>query len=138
MADYTAKKIDDIEAIMQGGFKRARADLGVESFGMQVIEMPPGYDGYPEHDHAETGQEEVYLVLRGSAEVTVDGERVQLDPDTIVRVGPGAKRKIIPGDQGVRLLALGGTPGGVYEAPEITQLGSAGPRLARLGSRPSG
>ena len=54
MADYTAKKIEDIEAIMQGGFKRARAELGVESFGMQVIEMPPGFDDYPEHDHAET------------------------------------------------------------------------------------
>ena len=131
MADYTAKKIDDIEAIMQGGFKRARADLGVESFGMQIIEMPPGYDGYPEHDHAETGQEEVYLVLRGSAELKVDGETVQLDPDTIIRVGPGAKRKIVPGDQGVRLLALGGTPGGVYEAPEITQLGTPDPTLAQ-------
>ena len=69
MADYTAKKIDDMEAICGGGFKRARAELGVESFGMQVIDMPPGYDDYPEHDHAETGQEEVYLVLRGSAEV---------------------------------------------------------------------
>ena len=131
MGDFTAKKIDDIEAIMQGGFKRARADLGVESFGMQVIEMPAGYDGYPEHDHAETGQEEVYLVLRGSAEVKVDGETVQIDPDTMIRVGPGAKRKIVPGDQGVRFLALGGTPGAVYEAPEITQLGTPDPTLAQ-------
>jgi mannose-6-phosphate isomerase-like protein (cupin superfamily) len=131
MADYTAKKIDDIEAIMQGGFKRARADLGVESFGMQIIDMPPNYEGYPEHDHAETGQEEVYMVLRGSAALNIDGEQVQLDPETVVRVGPGAKRKVVPGDKGVRLLALGGTPGGVYEAPEITQLGSPDPTLAQ-------
>jgi mannose-6-phosphate isomerase-like protein (cupin superfamily) len=131
MADFTAKKIDDIEAIMQGGFKRARADLGVESFGMQVIDMPAGYDGYPEHDHAEGGVEEVYLVLRGSAELAIDGESVALDPDTIVRVGPGAKRKITPGDQGVRLLALGGTPGAIYEAPEITRLGVPDPTLAQ-------
>ena len=82
MADYTAKKIDDLEAIYGGGFKRARADLGVESFGMQILEMPPGYADYPEHDHAEAGQEEVYVVLRGSAEIEVDGERVQIDPDT--------------------------------------------------------
>jgi mannose-6-phosphate isomerase-like protein (cupin superfamily) len=131
MADYTAKKINDMESIMQGGFKRARAELGIESFGMQVIDMPPNFENYPEHDHSERGVEEVYLVLRGSAAIDVDGERVQIDPDTMIRVGAGAKRKIIPGDQGVRILALGGTPGGVYEAPEITQLGTPDPTLAQ-------
>jgi mannose-6-phosphate isomerase-like protein (cupin superfamily) len=127
MADYTAKKINEMESIMQGGFKRARAELGVESFGMQVIDMPPNFENYPEHDHSERGVEEVYLVLRGSAAIDVDGERVQMDPDTMIRVGAGSKRKIIPGDQGVRLLALGGTPGNAYEPPEITQLGAADP-----------
>ena len=127
MADYTAKKIGDIEAIYGGGFKLARADLGVESFGMQILDMPAGYADYPEHDHAETGQEEVYIVLRGSAEIDVEGERVQLDPDTVIRVGAGAKRKITPGDQGVRLLALGGTPGAVYQPPEGTALGTPDP-----------
>jgi mannose-6-phosphate isomerase-like protein (cupin superfamily) len=127
MADYTVKKIDEMEAIYGGGFKRARAELGVESFGMQVIDMPPGFDGYPEHDHAETEQEEVFLVLRGSADVDVDGERVSIDPDTLIRVGAAAKRKILPGPQGVRLLALGGTPGKLYESPEITHLGAPDP-----------
>jgi mannose-6-phosphate isomerase-like protein (cupin superfamily) len=131
MADYTAKKIDDIEAIMQGGFKRARADLGVESFGMQIIDMPPHYPNYPEHDHAATGQEEVYIVLRGSAELTIDGETLQLDPDTIVRVGPVAKRKLVPGERGVRLLALGGTPGSAYEPPDLTRLGAPDPTLVQ-------
>jgi len=127
MADYTAKKIDEMEAIMQGGFKRARAELGVESFGMQVIDMPPNFENYPEHDHSERGEEEVYVVLRGSAEMDVGGERISIDPNTIVRVGGDAKRKIIPGDQGVRLLALGGTPGQPYEAADITKLGSPDP-----------
>ena len=131
MADYTAKKIDDMEAIYGGGFKRARAELGVASFGMQVIDMPPNFENYPEHDHSESGVEEVYVVLRGSAELNVDGERVQIDPDTVIRVGAGSKRKITPGDQGVRLLALGGTPGNVYQPPEITQLGNPDPSLAQ-------
>jgi hypothetical protein len=39
--DYTAKRIGDMEAIYRGNFFRARAELGVESFGMQVIDMPP-------------------------------------------------------------------------------------------------
>jgi len=127
MADYTIKKVDELEAVFGGAFKRARAELGVTAFGMQVIDMPPNADQYPEHDHAETGQEEVFVILRGSAEIDVDGEKLALDPETIVRVGPGAKRKITTGEEGVRVLALGGTPGKAYEAPDVTQLGAPDP-----------
>jgi len=133
MADYTTKKIDEMEAIMQGGFKRARAELGVESFGMQVIDMPPGFENYPEHDHSDRGQEEVYIVLRGSADVDVEGERVAIDPDTMLRVGAETKRKIYPGPKGVRLLALGGTPGAAYEAAELTRLGAPDPTASVSG-----
>jgi uncharacterized cupin superfamily protein len=127
MADYTVKRIDEMETAFRGAFKRARAELGVEAFGMQVMDLPPNLTQFPEHDHAESGQEEVYLVLRGSCELEVDGERIALDPDTIVRVGPGAKRTIYTGDEPARLLALGGTPGAVYEAPDVTKLGSPDP-----------
>ena len=130
MGDYTVKKIDDMEAIYGGGFKRARAELGVESFGMQVLDIPAGFADYPEHDHDETGQEEVYLVLRGSADVEIEGKRIALDPDTIVRVGAGTKRKLHPGPEGVRVLALGGSPGKIYEAPENTKLGAPDPFAA--------
>ena len=133
MADYTAKRIEDMEAIYGGGFKRARAELGVEAFGMQVIEMPPNFGDYPQHDHAETAQEEVYVVLRGSADVEVDGDRVSIDPDTMIRVGPKTKRKIVPGPEGVRLLALGGTPGRAYEAVDVTKLGAPDPSLSPSG-----
>jgi mannose-6-phosphate isomerase-like protein (cupin superfamily) len=127
MADYVVKQIDDMEAIYSGGFKRARAELGASSFGMQVIDMPPNAEMYPEHDHGSDGMEEVYVVLRGGGEIEVDGERVPIDPETIVRVGPGTKRKIWPGGQGVRVLALGGVPGKAYEPGPITELGGPDP-----------
>ena len=130
MADYTAKRIDDMEAVYLGAFKRARAELGVESFGMQVMDLPPNLEQHPEHDHAESGQEEVFVVLRGGGEIEVDGERVPIDPDTIVRVGPTAKRKLWPGASGMRVLALGGTPGQAYEAPDVTRLGEPDPMAA--------
>ena len=110
-----------------GGFKRARAALGVESFGMQVLEMPANATQYPEHDHAEDRQEEVYVVLRGGGQIEIDGERVDVDPETIVRVGPGTTRKLLPGAEGMRVLALGGVPGQAYEAPDITKLGEPDP-----------
>lgn len=127
MSDYAVKRIDDMEAIYGGGFKRARAELGVTSFGLQVMDIPAGYDGYPDHDHSEDGQEEVYLALRGSAEIEIDGERHPLDPDTMVSVRSGTKRKIWPGDDGVRLLAIGAIPGKPYEAPEMSKLGAPDP-----------
>lgn len=127
MSTYAVKKIDEMEAIYLGAFKRARAELGVESFGMQVIDMPPNYDGYPEHDHTSSGQEEVFLALRGSGEIEIEGERCPLDADHIVRVDPEAKRKIWPGSDGVRVLALGGIPGQAYEAPDLSKLGEPDP-----------
>jgi mannose-6-phosphate isomerase-like protein (cupin superfamily) len=128
VANYTVKKIDDMEGIYGGSFKRARAELGIESFGMQVIDMPPNIgDRYPEHDHSEDQQEEVYLALSGSAEIEIDGDTHALDPGTMVRVGPGVKRKIRTTSEGVRVLALGGCVGKPYEAPDVTKLGSPDP-----------
>jgi mannose-6-phosphate isomerase-like protein (cupin superfamily) len=127
MADYTVKRIDDMEAVFRGAFKRARAELGAESFGFQVIDMPAGITAYPEHDHAEDGQEEVYVVLRGGGELEIEGERHPIDPEVMARVAPGTKRKLWPGGEGIRVLIIGGVPGKPYEAPEVTQLGVADP-----------
>jgi uncharacterized membrane protein len=79
--------------------------------------MPANWAGYPEHDHARDGQEEVYVVLRGSAQLQAGDQSWRLEPGTLVRVGPGQKRKITPGGDGVTLLALGGTSGKAYEPP---------------------
>lgn len=127
MGDYTVKKIDEMEAVYLGSFKRARAELGVESFGMAIIDIPPNFERYPEHDHAEDGQEEVFLALRGGGEIEIDGERFPLDADHVARVASGTKRKIWPGPDGIRLLALGGVPGGIYEAADISKLGEPDP-----------
>lgn len=127
MAGHTVKKIDEMEAIYLGAFKRVRAELGVESFGIQIIDLPPDFENYPEHDHSEDGQEEVYLALRGGGEIEIEGERFPLDPDHISRVASGVKRKVWPGSDGVRLLIVGGVPGGAYEAPSISELGEPDP-----------
>jgi mannose-6-phosphate isomerase-like protein (cupin superfamily) len=130
MSGYAVKRVDEMEAVFQGAFKRARAELGVESFGMQIIDMPPNYDNYPEHDHSEDGQEEVYVTLRGSGELEIEGERFPLDGDHVARVGPGVKRKVWPGDDGIRVLVIGGKAGEAYEAPDITKLGEPDPMAA--------
>jgi quercetin dioxygenase-like cupin family protein len=127
MPDYTAKRIDDMEGVFGGGFKRARAELGVSSFGMQVLDFPPNADQHPEHDHSEEQQEEVYVPLSGRGEIVIDGESVVIEPGMMVRVGPAARRKIVTGDEPMRLLALGGFPGRAYEGRSVTELGEPDP-----------
>jgi mannose-6-phosphate isomerase-like protein (cupin superfamily) len=127
MAEYKVVKIDDMEAIAFGTFRRARAELDVTSFGLQILDLPPNLDAYPEHDHGEDGQEEVYFVLRGSGEVEIDGERIALDPETAVSIKAGTRRKLWPGPEGMRVIAIGGTPGSVYERKELSELGAPDP-----------
>ncbi len=117
MADVTVKRLDEFEAVFGGATRRVRSGLGVTSFGMQVIELPPDFSGHPDHDHSHDDQEEVYTPLSGSATLQVGEQTYELEPGTFARVGPGEKRKLVSGPDGVQLLCIGGTPGRIYEAP---------------------
>jgi len=125
MAAYTVKPIDEMETHFHGAVKLAAAELGVESFGLQVLDFPAGFSDYPQHDHSEDGQEEVYVVLRGAAEFDVDGERVAVGAGSMLRVAPEAQRRLEPGPEGVRILAIGSTVEGRYERPADFQLSHA-------------
>jgi mannose-6-phosphate isomerase-like protein (cupin superfamily) len=115
---YTLKTIDELESIHQGAVKLAGAELGVQSFGMQVLDFPAGFPDYPEHDHAADGHEEVYLVLGGEADFVIDGDTVTVSPGQMLKVDAASRRKLLPGSDGVRVLAIGCTPGARYERPE--------------------
>jgi hypothetical protein len=127
MSNCTVKKIDEMETTFRGGMKRARAELGIGAFGLQVIDLPPNFEHYPEHDHSADGQEEVFVVMRGGGEIEIDGERYPLDGDNLARVAADAKRKLWPGPEGVRVAAIGGVPGQPYEPPDVTKLGEPDP-----------
>jgi quercetin dioxygenase-like cupin family protein len=127
MADVTVKRLEDFEAIFGGGFRRVRAGLGISSFGVAVMDFPAGFTQYPEHDHGPDGQEEVYTVLAGSATLTVAGSDYELEPGVFARVGPQEARKISTGDEGARVVAIGASPGKIYEPPEFTEEGQPDP-----------
>lgn len=118
MSSYTIKTIDELAAIHHGAVKLAGAELGLRSFGMQVLDLPAGFSDYPEHDHADDNQEEVYLVLRGSAELQIAGQRVTLRAGQVARVAPDARRKLVPGSGGAQILAIGAAADRPYERPE--------------------
>ena len=96
MGGYAVKKIDEMEAIYLGSFKRVRAELGVESFGVNVVVMPPRYDGFF-HYHDE--QDELYFVHAGTARVEVGGEERLLGPGGMVHVRSTTPRRVSNGGE---------------------------------------
>jgi len=115
MADVTVAAIDEMEPVYDGLMRRSRATLGVTAWGMQVLTLPPSWDGYPNHNHdgdaQDPNQEEVYVPLEGSGLLEAGDETFTLRPGMMARVGPNQMRRIVPGRDGIRFLALGGTPG---------------------------
>lgn len=125
MSDVTVLGLEAMEHAFGGIFTRARASLGVTAFGMNVIDLPPmSGDFYPEHDHAADGQEEVYFLLAGEADLVLPDRVVELVPlATMARVGPAVRRRVRSGPQGCRLLVVGGVPGGAYVPQANATLG---------------
>lgn len=115
MADVTVKKLDELAFFEPAFYQAGKKGLEATAFGINILKLPPGWEDYPHHDHAEQGQEEVYVVVEGSGKLVVGDEEWELEPIALARVGPTTKRKWIPGDQGLTLVAVGGIPGGVYE-----------------------
>src|SRR3954454_10055956 len=114
MPYVTVKRVEDFEAIFGGGFRRARAGLGVSSFGLAVIDLPPNFSHFPEHDQTHDDQEEVYTWVSGRAALQVANEEWELEPGVFARVGATEKRKLVTGHEPARIIAMGGTPGKIY------------------------
>jgi GNAT superfamily N-acetyltransferase len=108
---WQVARLEDIER--RGRDIPVREHLGIHAFGVNAYTR--GEDGtlINEHDESGSGQEELYVVLDGTATFEVDGETVDAPAGTFVFVRPEARRKAT-GDATV--LALGATPGEAYQA----------------------
>jgi hypothetical protein len=118
---YSSSHIDDLPSIWDGMCKLVRSGLGLSGFGVNVLDLAADKTT-TDHTEAASGQEELYLVLRGSATMLVgppgQEERVELVPEVVARVAPEARRLFHTGPEGARLLIVGGAPGKAYEAQD--------------------
>ncbi|MBD0329910.1 MAG: cupin domain-containing protein [Thermoleophilia bacterium] len=104
---YKLVNADEVEA-QRGIFKALTRLLGVEAFGINMVELAPGAAGL-EHDHAGDRQEEVYVPLRGRGSLRVDGEVLDLEPGVIAFVSPESTRQLVASsEQGFTFVAVGG------------------------------
>jgi len=133
---YVFARLDELEPapILAPGATddgRQRLDIrrhfGITSFGVQAYRAPSGVGVIREHDEmmlGEAGQEELYVVLTGSATFEIDGDSIEATAGSLVQVPPAAKRKATTREDDTTILIVGGTPGKAYE-PSPEEAGEA-------------
>jgi uncharacterized cupin superfamily protein len=116
--------ISELPTLWDGFANLVRPGLGLSAFGANIMNLPPDYSTRS-HDEMESGQEELYVCLSGSGAVVVDetGERLPVDSEHLVAVGPETARTLTSGPDGLQVLIIGGKSGAPYEAPDWSSQG---------------
>jgi len=112
--------IDELDRIeLDDGFvwRPIRRRFGIRAFGVNAYSpREAGAQVIEEHDESRLGHEEIYLVLRGRALFTIDGNEHELGPGQLVFLrDPSLKRGAVGLDADTIVLALGGKPGVPHE-----------------------
>jgi hypothetical protein len=104
-------RLDDIER--RGRDIPVREHMGIHAFGVNAF--TPAEDGtlIGDHDESGSGQEELYVVLDGTATFEIDGQTVDAPAGTLLFVPPESRRKATGA---ATVLALGAKPGEAYQA----------------------
>ena len=107
-------RIDDVEGLPVLGtlmWQPIRRPLGITAFGINAYTAASAGDEVVE-EHTEQTHEEVYVVIRGHATFTVDGEEIDAPWGTIVFLDdPKQQRHAVAKEAGTTVLAVGGEPG---------------------------
>jgi mannose-6-phosphate isomerase-like protein (cupin superfamily) len=121
---YAVRAVDDLPQLWDGAVKLVRAGMGISAFGVNILDLPPDYTT-ESHDEADTGQQELYVALRGSGRVLVGDRALTLDEEQLVRVDAGVERVLSSDGDGLRVLCVGSTPNAPYTPPAWSSGGSA-------------
>ena len=107
-------RIDDIEGLPVLGtlmWQPVRKPLGITAFGINAYTAGAAGEEVVE-EHTEQTHEEAYIVIRGHATFTVDGEEIDAPWGTIVFLDdPKQKRHAVAEEANTTVLAIGGEPG---------------------------
>lgn len=101
-----AESVESVEGMHWVPVRRA---LGVGAFGVNAFRADRAGDPVVEEHEESPGQEELYVVVRGSATFTIAGEEVDAPHGTAVFVpDPGALRSAVAAEDETVVLAVGG------------------------------
>ena len=111
MADYTVQNLKQLEDQapkfgMEGiEFRMGRVPLELENLGLRYQRLAPNFRLPFGHTHKQ--QEEVYVIVNGSARIKLEDDVVDLKPWDAVRVHKGTMRSIEAGPEGAEIIAVG-------------------------------
>jgi quercetin dioxygenase-like cupin family protein len=112
---WEALHVDELEAlpVNDGEFvwRPVRRRFGITAFGTNAYTADAGQRVVEEHTEERYGHEELYVVLRGRATFTLDGEELDAPAGTLVFVRPQTRRGAIAAEDGTAVLGIGGRPG---------------------------
>jgi mannose-6-phosphate isomerase-like protein (cupin superfamily) len=121
-----------VEELGEGyGFRKVRRALGVTAFGVNVIVMPPRFEGFL---HYHDVQDELYFVHSGTARVEVEGEDRVLGAGGLFHCESTTPRKVSnAGDEDLVLLVIGGKGGYVERDGQLVDVERDLPRRKAFG-----
>ena len=88
---YTIRHRGELERT--GNWSLVRRSLDCNSFGVNLVEIPPG-ESIPEHDETGRDQEELFFVVDGSPTLVIDGEEHAAPAGTFARLDPELRRTV--------------------------------------------
>jgi quercetin dioxygenase-like cupin family protein len=91
---------------VEGRRKPVARELGARAIRLNHFDSQPEQAG-SEHDERESGQEEIYVPLRGAGVLRVDGAEIPLEPGRYVLVSPEATRQVVAGPEGLSYTVVG-------------------------------
>jgi mannose-6-phosphate isomerase-like protein (cupin superfamily) len=113
MANYTALNLKEVEN--QGPnfgvdekdlqLRMARVPLNCQNSGVSYLRFGPGWRTPYGHTHKQ--QEEIYVLVSGSARMKLDDDIVEVEPWTAVRIAPETMRAVEAGPDGAEMIAIG-------------------------------
>jgi uncharacterized cupin superfamily protein len=111
-AKFTHVNLGDVEDAAPGnGFgdvweaRVARTALGAEETGITLFRLKPGRRSAFAHRHERA--EEIYVILRGSGQMKIDDQVVDVHTLDAIRVSPAVRRAFEAGDAGLEYLVVG-------------------------------
>jgi mannose-6-phosphate isomerase-like protein (cupin superfamily) len=113
MAGYTVQNLKEVEN--QGAnfgidpnnmeLRMAKDPLECENAGISYVKLGPGFRAPFGHTHKT--QEEIYVLMTGTARIKVGDDVIDMKPFTAVRVAPDTMRSYEGGPEGAEIIAIG-------------------------------
>jgi mannose-6-phosphate isomerase-like protein (cupin superfamily) len=119
MTAFEVAQLDELEALPVDDegltWRPIRRRFDIRAFGTNAYTAErAGQRVVEEHTEATNGHEELYIVLRGRATFTLDGDELDAPAGTLVFARPGTRRGAVAAEPGTTIVALGGKRGEAF------------------------